>query len=142
MRAWKALAISLSLVVLIGVLGAADHIVYLHGEEIILGPEEELREHDSGCMLMVCAGDCTHFDTGWKCWTTAKYKRYDGQMNPLPILVTADADCTVIDIITRYVHCYRSQVGSGQVTTSTQCWISTIWEGSGWNDGFCSCQEL
>jgi len=98
--------------------------------------------HDSGCLLRACYGSCDRWDTGWNCWTTATYERFDGDWNGLPILVTSMADCTVFHIWRSSCSDCVSYVGSGRLTVHAQCWVQTIFAGLGMNSGWCSCQEL
>ncbi|HCL90211.1 MAG TPA: hypothetical protein DHW70_02635 [Candidatus Atribacteria bacterium] len=97
---------------------------------------------DSGCVSVYCNRSCNLWDTGWRCYTKSIYERYDGSGQGKPIRVTAYADCTVLHFWKSTTSCQTSQTGSGRVTATTTCWIRVLFEGQGWNDGSCSCQEL
>jgi hypothetical protein len=49
--------------------------------------------YDTDCCLIYSLGDCDQWDSGWKCWTKAKYERYgydpEQGWHELPISVTA-----------------------------------------------------
>ena len=136
----------LSAVVVLGLLlfsppSLADRIDPI-GAEGFMTADAVILGHDSGCMLRSCSGSCDQYASGWKCWTTACYQRYDGEWNGLPILVTSVADCTVYHLWESQGDASSSRVGSGRVAVRAQCWIHVVFSGYGTNDGFCSCQEL
>jgi hypothetical protein len=98
---------------------------------------------DSGCISAQCSRDCIYNNYTYLCATTATFRRYDDQMNGLPLRVTAIADCVVVTPFGPAT-CYKSKSasGSGQVTAQATCYVSTIWAGSNWNEGDCLCEEL
>ncbi len=113
------------------------------GEDLtIIEMETVPRSGDSGCILLHCAGDCVENFGNWQCWTRGTYERYDDQMRPLPIQVRVKGDCWVSTLYGNYFwSCTDTEIGSGRVTATTECWKFATWVTAAGNEGWCLCQE-
>jgi hypothetical protein len=100
---------------------------------------------DSGCISVQCSRSCLYNTYTYRCSTTATFRRYDDQMNGLPLRVAAIADCTAVTV--GFWSCYRSTsaTGSGRVTARAWCYITTpfpFFAGVCVTEGDCLCEEL
>lgn len=115
------------LLLMLGVVGAS------YGE---MGPAAI----DYGCYLTACTSDCTETEWGhYHCSVFAAAKHYTDKGQPLPLTVTAHAECKA-----DFNGCTqeRSRDGYGRASVSADCWFYTpgswpcfdIWS-------FCSCSD-
>jgi len=154
MGTWsRKISVAASLVLTIGLMATGDHRAGV-GESAppILNSvfsrtvEAERADYDTGCGLLYCQGSCDQWDTAWKCWIRTAYERYG--YNPikgwydLPILVEAEADCTVYHLWQSSCEESEAEAGEGVVRAEADCWIHIIFSGTGTQDGGCSCTEL
>jgi len=136
-------SILLGLVVLLmSVVVVGERIDQIDENQMITDMESAPRYGDSGCILIHCAGDCIENFGNWQYWTRGTYDRYDEQMRPLPIQVRVKGDCWVSTPFGNYFwSCTDTEIGSGRVTATTECWKFAVWVTDAGNEGWCLCQE-
>jgi hypothetical protein len=141
-RMWRRSIVFALIILIVGVVAVGGRIDRI-GEDLTISDTEILpRFGDSGCILIQCARDWVENFGNWQCWTRGTYERYDDQMRPLPIQVRVKGDCWVSTFYGNYFwSCTDTEVGSGRVTATTECWKFAPLATTAGNDGGCLCQE-
>lgn len=141
-RMWGRSIVFGLIILIVGVVAMGERVDQVAENQTITETNIAPRHGDSGCVEVYCGMDCVENFGNWECWTKARFERYDEQMRPLPIKVTAKGDCWVSTFYGNYFwSCTRSKIGSGRVTASTVCWKFAALATDAGNDGGCLCQE-
>jgi hypothetical protein len=105
--------------------------------------EMETRVELPGCYIIRCYGSCFRGDQGYDCVLTGRAANFDGNGNPLAVILHLYLDCYVVFFLVQSCSFSGDFSGIGEVEGSVGCFINTgPYEGSCFTyESSCACSD-